>query len=515
MDNSHRVVVVQGSRGHTVNQLLGEVWLAATERFRRHFPQFLGGISADPGAAAVRVCYRAVHADGEPTWTSLDKMVKRRRPASTARASKRAAHDSDSEDDSDESEVEVDERTDQLKEEPSALGEMRNVKLGDLRLDDRSEKVCGAARLHELLVEKRSNDQHDLGWPTQGRELRWRLSLARDDELDALDTSNRWFEARVINSRRNKVHVHYRGWASKWDEWIPRTSPRIAPLHAHVARWRGQLRAGSLVQVGLQVPGARHTKWRNASVLEVATRTDTTQTESKEEQELEDDDDLSTRLRVHVQVDNDNFWLPAQDDLLCQQSTHQLSKPLSERERRLLAHDETLPEDSSESGENEVIEIDDEDDESDDDPDEVLDDDGGSSPPSRPPTENRRTESRTLNLNDVVDRIRSHNEVEAPTEVPNPARGNRYHGAMRPHSLAEFQAEMQRQERAEAVGEAHRSQEFCALWNRAGDEMRASWSRLVAQMGDELHASWTRLGEDLAALVESRPRAASPQDEEE
>ena len=33
--------------------------------------------------------------------------------------------------------------------------------------------------------------------------------------------------------RRTEVLIHYIGWGSKWDEWMPSDSPRIAPLNTH------------------------------------------------------------------------------------------------------------------------------------------------------------------------------------------------------------------------------------------------------------------------------------------
>ncbi|EGZ18688.1 hypothetical protein PHYSODRAFT_503103, partial [Phytophthora sojae] len=140
----------------------------------------------------------------------------------------------------------------------------------------------------------------EMEWPSQGLEMQWRMDLAKGDLLDALDTSKTWFEARILGARRNKVHVHYRSWEPKWDEWIPRTSARIAPLHSKVPKWRSTLRSHSLVQVGIEVPTLQHPRWRNATVIE------------------ED----GAGLRVHVQVDEDDIWLPANDDLLCRPNTH-------------------------------------------------------------------------------------------------------------------------------------------------------------------------------------------------
>lgn len=124
----------------------------------------------------------------------------------------------------------------------------------------------------------------------------------------------------------------------------PRTSARIAPLHSKVPKWRSTLRSHSLVQVGIEVPTLQHPRWRNATVIEVVPSTDGEVTQARAEED-------GAGLRVHVQVDEDDIWLPANDDLLCRPNTHNESKPLSKVERRLLAHDDTLPSDSSEVAE--------------------------------------------------------------------------------------------------------------------------------------------------------------------
>ncbi|GMF28565.1 unnamed protein product [Phytophthora lilii] len=344
-------VVVLASRTHTLGQLLSEVWLAGPDDFRQKFPQLLNGINLASGStemesSQLRACYRVRRAsDSNVVWMPVEKLMKHSRaamsPKLTPRAKKRRAHENheDSEDgDAEESDGEVDEHE---QDRQRKFEEMIDVPLGDLRLDNRSEVETGSARLHELLIEQRPQGPGAIGWPSQGPELEWRMGLAKGDMLDALDTSNNWFEARVIAARRNKVHVHYRSWESKWDEWILRTSHQIAPPHSRVPRWRSKLREHSLVQVGIQVPNLRHPRWRNATVIEVVPCTDG--------QSQEDGDGAG--LRVHVQVDNDTIWLPAHDDMLCQSNTHILSKPLARDERRSLANDDSLPSDSSEVAE--------------------------------------------------------------------------------------------------------------------------------------------------------------------
>jgi hypothetical protein len=48
------------------------------------------------------------------------------------------------------------------------------------------------------------------------------------DRIVVLDTVNKLCEAEVTEVRGDTdIRVHYLGWPSKWDEWIPVGSPRI------------------------------------------------------------------------------------------------------------------------------------------------------------------------------------------------------------------------------------------------------------------------------------------------
>lgn len=45
--------------------------------------------------------------------------------------------------------------------------------------------------------------------------------------LDVLDSVNKWMNAEVIFAGNGLVYVHYTGWSIKYDEEIPIDSPRI------------------------------------------------------------------------------------------------------------------------------------------------------------------------------------------------------------------------------------------------------------------------------------------------
>jgi hypothetical protein len=53
--------------------------------------------------------------------------------------------------------------------------------------------------------------------------------------IDILDTSDQWLEGTIINIRneQQELLIHYNGWSSTWDEWVPFVSARIAPFRSH------------------------------------------------------------------------------------------------------------------------------------------------------------------------------------------------------------------------------------------------------------------------------------------
>ncbi|KAE9092251.1 hypothetical protein PF010_g17726 [Phytophthora fragariae] len=129
----------------------------------------------------------------------------------------------------------------------------------------------------------------------------WRFELQIGQLVDALDTDKRWYESRIVDMDAVYVKVHYRGWTSKWDEWLRRTSARLAPLHTKVSTWRA-FQVGDRVMVGTEVPGKKYPEWRNAEVTAC--------------------DDEGGSLQIEVDVDGKKKWLDAQDELLCPTGTH-------------------------------------------------------------------------------------------------------------------------------------------------------------------------------------------------
>jgi hypothetical protein len=57
--------------------------------------------------------------------------------------------------------------------------------------------------------------------------------------LDAQDSMGRWYRARIKQtSNVDGVFVHYIGWPRKWDEWMQRSSARLAEVGRHACAVR-------------------------------------------------------------------------------------------------------------------------------------------------------------------------------------------------------------------------------------------------------------------------------------
>ncbi len=72
----------------------------------------------------------------------------------------------------------------------------------------------------------------------------WRRDLKVGSRVDGLDTVHKWYTGHVMEVQGDFLHLNYDGWAAKFNEWISRTSDRLA-------EWRTQ---GIIVE---NVPTAR------------------------------------------------------------------------------------------------------------------------------------------------------------------------------------------------------------------------------------------------------------------
>lgn len=41
------------------------------------------------------------------------------------------------------------------------------------------------------------------------------------NRIDVKDTVDKWMEAHVIELNRRYIRIHYKGWSSKFDEYLP------------------------------------------------------------------------------------------------------------------------------------------------------------------------------------------------------------------------------------------------------------------------------------------------------
>jgi hypothetical protein len=66
--------------------------------------------------------------------------------------------------------------------------------------------------------------------PFAGSELmnHFGATLSVNDKCDCKD-NNKWRSATVIGARADELHIHFDGWDSRWDEWVPRRARRLQP----------------------------------------------------------------------------------------------------------------------------------------------------------------------------------------------------------------------------------------------------------------------------------------------
>ena len=65
---------------------------------------------------------------------------------------------------------------------------------------------------------------------------RQRLGFNPGDLVDAMDLEGVWHEGVVRDvDPQQGYRVHFRGWSSRWDEWVETTSERIQPSYSKVS----------------------------------------------------------------------------------------------------------------------------------------------------------------------------------------------------------------------------------------------------------------------------------------
>eukprot|EP00501_MAST-03F_sp_TOSAG23-6_P000246 GSMAST32.ASY1.ANO1.252.1 assembled CDS len=66
--------------------------------------------------------------------------------------------------------------------------------------------------------------------PQKKRSMSKHRKFSTGQWLDVKDTVQQWLEATVISCSKTHLYIHYNGWPSRWDEWIPMDSNRVAPF---------------------------------------------------------------------------------------------------------------------------------------------------------------------------------------------------------------------------------------------------------------------------------------------
>ncbi|OWZ12118.1 Ubiquitin-specific protease [Phytophthora megakarya] len=274
LDAEQKPLVLTPSENCSLKELQMEIWKAAAgePQLREMFQ-----VTDENVSSTVQVCYRL---DDESPWTPLrDAVVKEERPNGFASANN-----------------------------PDILVESTTV--GELQLEQRDYKP-GKEKLHHLLVEGKfiATEGNELTDWRHGKfysEVQaeaWRFTLVKNQLIDAQDTDKKWYESRVIDMDDKRVHIHYRGWTAKWDEWVNRTSSRLAPLHTKVRNWRN-FQVGDEILVGKLLNGKSYPEWRIARVTDLQKSI------------------TVGSLRVEFDVDGSKVWMDAQDELLCPVGTH-------------------------------------------------------------------------------------------------------------------------------------------------------------------------------------------------
>ena len=93
-----------------------------------------------------------------------------------------------------------------------------------------------------------------MGFPIQIAS--WRQQLDVGSKLDCLDEGCLWWTSTVPDADLRRIKVRYDGFGSRWDEWVDRSSTRIAP---HMTKAKGG-RESKGVSVNLKVVGKRKDK---------------------------------------------------------------------------------------------------------------------------------------------------------------------------------------------------------------------------------------------------------------
>lgn len=98
--------------------------------------------------------------------------------------------------------------------------------------------------------------------------------------IDAQDQYNKWYEAQIIkidDLNHQRIKVHYKGWKSKFDEWIDLSinPEKVCTLHTHTVRSHAQLNNNSNIHISQITIGFKcdcldsSDKWYAAEIVQI------------------------------------------------------------------------------------------------------------------------------------------------------------------------------------------------------------------------------------------------------
>eukprot|EP00908_Phaeocystis_cordata_P025868 Transcript_8346.p1 GENE.Transcript_8346~~Transcript_8346.p1 ORF type:complete len:204 (+),score=36.25 Transcript_8346:46-612(+) len=98
------------------------------------------------------------------------------------------------------------------------------------------------------------------------------MHLEVHSDINALDKEGIWYEAKIVDERgggdERELLVHYKGWKSRWDEWLGEGSGRVRAAGGKLGPCK-RLASLAKVEAGSKV-GVQHERgtWYDATVVD-------------------------------------------------------------------------------------------------------------------------------------------------------------------------------------------------------------------------------------------------------
>jgi len=86
------------------------------------------------------------------------------------------------------------------------------------------------ASLEEVLLDYKTAE--GVWSKRDGSKKNWQ-EFEVNDQIDAKDSQGKWYQGTIREVKPEKLFVHFDGWESKYDEWIPKVGDRLAPKNTH------------------------------------------------------------------------------------------------------------------------------------------------------------------------------------------------------------------------------------------------------------------------------------------